>query len=269
MKTNNLKPDKNQPRGVPSDFFRSDEGQTLADSIKTHGIINPIEVDDKGVIVTGELRWRVAKALGLKELPVKVLTEKEIGNRRSRQAHENLVRNEFSSVEERALAEWAYKKAGSEKAGAKLIGVPLVTFQDWHFIVKEYAREGTAGGTLDKLTRKSLVYTRTASPKHRTKLQEAAAEGDWPREEVQAKASVLTEDIDAKTADQIINQPVTKWSDVVRGATKQESSFSKQCIEFIRFLNAHPSSGFPKATNKAARSSITLVEGAIKDWRRD
>lgn len=62
--------DKNQPRNNFDPAAIID----MAKSIKTEGIINPIEVDKDFVIVTGEMRWRSAKKAGLETVPVKVIT---------------------------------------------------------------------------------------------------------------------------------------------------------------------------------------------------
>ncbi len=64
-----IKPDPNQPRKS----FDEEEIEEMAKSIKTTGVINPIEVDTKYVIITGERRWRAAKAAGLERMPAKVM----------------------------------------------------------------------------------------------------------------------------------------------------------------------------------------------------
>ena len=65
-----LSPGKFQPRSR----FSKDELQTLADSVRQHGVIQPIIVrpraDDSWEIVAGERRWRAAKIAGLKKVPV-------------------------------------------------------------------------------------------------------------------------------------------------------------------------------------------------------
>ena len=63
-----VEPNKNQPRHS----FDNDKIEELAESIKEHGVIQPIIVvrnDDRYKIVAGERRWRAAKKAGLKEIP--------------------------------------------------------------------------------------------------------------------------------------------------------------------------------------------------------
>ena len=66
---NKVEPDKNQPRKN----FDEDDLESLADSIKQYGVIDPLLVQDKGdyyEIVGGERRWRASKKAGLKKVPV-------------------------------------------------------------------------------------------------------------------------------------------------------------------------------------------------------
>ena len=65
-----------QPRTNFSESALND----LAESIKQHGIIQPLIVTKKGdkyELIAGERRWRSAKLIGLKEVPVIVREEKE------------------------------------------------------------------------------------------------------------------------------------------------------------------------------------------------
>src|SRR5271170_7353111 len=57
----------------PRKHFNSDKLQELAESIREHGLIQPIVVahSDEGYqIVAGERRWRAAKQAGLESIPV-------------------------------------------------------------------------------------------------------------------------------------------------------------------------------------------------------
>lgn len=69
--------------------------EELMESIKKSGIINPIEVDKTGQIITGERRYTAAKKLGLTEIPVKVIELDEEATV-LRQLHENLAREDMS-----------------------------------------------------------------------------------------------------------------------------------------------------------------------------
>ncbi len=96
-----VEPNPNQPRKN----FDDEALAQLADSIKQHGIFQPITVQDRGnhyEIIAGERRWRAAKLAGLKEVPViiKHYTEEEIFEIA---LIENLQREDLNPIEE-ALA---------------------------------------------------------------------------------------------------------------------------------------------------------------------
>lgn len=99
-----VQPNKEQPRKN----FNEDALEELAESIKMHGIISPIIVQDRKTyyeIIAGERRWRAAMKAGLKEVPVivKNYTEQEIVEI---SLIENIQREDLNPIEE-ALA---YKK---------------------------------------------------------------------------------------------------------------------------------------------------------------
>ena len=96
-----VEPNRNQPRKT----FDEDKLLELADSIKQHGILEPLTVVDRKdhyEIVGGERRWRAAKKLGLKEVPVIIrdLTEQQIAEIA---LIDNLQREDINPIEE-ALA---------------------------------------------------------------------------------------------------------------------------------------------------------------------
>ena len=104
VKIKDIEINKEQPRKL----FNEDALQELADSIKQHGIIEPLVVTKRGkyyLLVSGERRWRAAMKAGLKEVPVviKDYTDQqilEIG------LIENIQREDLNPIEEAQ----AYKK---------------------------------------------------------------------------------------------------------------------------------------------------------------
>jgi len=68
IKIGEIKPDKNQPRKKTG--FGKEELEELANSIKQVGMVVPILIQKNGMIIDGERRWRAAKIIGLKEVPV-------------------------------------------------------------------------------------------------------------------------------------------------------------------------------------------------------
>lgn len=105
---NKIKSNIDQPRKS----FDNEKIAELAESIKNHGIIQPLilkENDGGYIIVAGERRWRAAKMVGLKEVPAIVmdLTEKQVVEI---SLIENIQRQDLNPIEE-ALA---YKKLLSD-----------------------------------------------------------------------------------------------------------------------------------------------------------
>ena len=93
-----VQPNANQPRRN----FDDEKLDTLADSIKANGIIQPIIVvkhDDMYMIVAGERRWRAARKAGLKEIPaiVQDYSDKQI---MEVALIENLQREDLNPVDE-------------------------------------------------------------------------------------------------------------------------------------------------------------------------
>lgn len=98
IKINNIEPNKNQPRKQ----FDKEKLDALTDSIKEHGLIQPIIVvknNDMYKIVAGERRWRAAKKAGLTEIPVVIrnYTDSEIAQIA---LIENLQREDLNPIEE-------------------------------------------------------------------------------------------------------------------------------------------------------------------------
>ena len=95
---NKIYPNPNQPRK----HFDEEALQELANSIKLHGIIQPIVVnkedDDKYMIIAGERRWRASRIAGLNVVPVviKNYTEKQV---KEVSLIENLQREDLNPIE--------------------------------------------------------------------------------------------------------------------------------------------------------------------------
>jgi len=101
---NLIKPNKGQPRKA----FDEEKILQLSESIKEHGIIQPILLKKDGDtyrIIAGERRWRAAKAAGLKEVPAITM---DIGEKEVLEISliENIQRQDLNPIEEA----WAFKK---------------------------------------------------------------------------------------------------------------------------------------------------------------
>ena len=94
-----VEPNPLQPRKT----FDEEELQQLADSIREHGIIQPLAVrpvaDGYYQIIAGERRWRAARLAGLAEVPVLIL---DVDDRTVMEMAliENLQRQDLNHIEE-------------------------------------------------------------------------------------------------------------------------------------------------------------------------
>ena len=95
----NVEPNPLQPRKV----FDEEELLALSESIREHGIIQPLAVRPAGndyyQIIAGERRWRAARMAGLTEVPVLIL---EVDDRTVMEMAliENLQRQDLNPIEE-------------------------------------------------------------------------------------------------------------------------------------------------------------------------
>ena len=117
-----IEPSEHQPR----ESFDGEKLEALADSIRSHGIIQPITVrrleGDHYQIIAGERRWRAARMAGLGELPARIVDADD------REAMvlalvENLQREDLNPVEQakgmrRLLEEYGCTQEGA----AELVG---------------------------------------------------------------------------------------------------------------------------------------------------
>ena len=96
-----VSPGLNQPRK----YFDQEALDELADSIRAHGIIQPLTVRRMQTgyyqIIAGERRWRAAKLAGLAQVPVTVI---EADDRKVKELAliENLQREDLNPIEEAA-----------------------------------------------------------------------------------------------------------------------------------------------------------------------
>lgn len=94
---------KVEPReGQPRMVFDEKALEELADSIKMHGILQPIIVVERGKhyeIVAGERRWRAAKLAGLKQIPA-ILREYQDAEIQELALIENIQRENLNPIEE-------------------------------------------------------------------------------------------------------------------------------------------------------------------------
>ena len=117
-----VEPSEHQPR----ESFDGEKLDALAESIRSHGIIQPITVrrleGDRYQIIAGERRWRAARMAGLEELPARIVDADD------REAMvlalvENLQREDLNPVEQaRGLRRLLEEYGCTQESAAELVG---------------------------------------------------------------------------------------------------------------------------------------------------
>jgi ParB family chromosome partitioning protein len=135
----------------PRKSFRTDQLQELIESIREHGIIQPLivrKVNGKCEIIAGERRWRAAGQLGLKEAPVIV---RQASDRDVLEVAliENLQREDLNPIEEanayRRLAdEFSLKQEDiAQRVGkSRSVVANSIRLLDLHSQVQSYLVQG-------------------------------------------------------------------------------------------------------------------------------
>jgi ParB family chromosome partitioning protein len=121
VKINDVEPNQDQPRKV----FDQEKLEALAQSIKDHGVVQPILVRKEGqryIIVAGERRWRASKIAGLKTIPVVV---KDLSSREVMEIAliENLQREDLNPIEEAEAYQKLMEEYGlTQEEVARVVG---------------------------------------------------------------------------------------------------------------------------------------------------
>ena len=201
-----VRPNPNQPRK----HFDEDALNELADSIKKHGLIMPIVVnnmeDGKYMIIAGERRYRAAKIAGKTQIPVVVraYTDREI---KEISLIENLQREDLNPIEaanamkqlmdeyhltQEELAQRLGKSQSSIANKLRLLRLPeevKTAMADAH-LTERHARallklrdEKTQLELVDKVAKKSLSVKETEKLVDKTlnKLFDEKSDGARPR----------------------------------------------------------------------------------------
>lgn len=121
-----LNPEDIQPNDLqPRDVFNEEEMRGLVESIKKHGILQPIIVRPLShgyMLIAGERRWRAAKQLGLKEIPA-IVRHADGENVLEIALIENIQREDLNPIEKaRGFEELTTKFGLTQEQVAKAMG---------------------------------------------------------------------------------------------------------------------------------------------------
>lgn len=122
LRLSQIEPNHDQPRKV----FSEDALNELADSIREHGVLQPLLVrplpGGSYQLVAGERRWRASRMAGLQEVPV-VIREMDEEQAMEIALIENLQREDLNAIEEAAGYKQLMERYGmTQEQVAKRVG---------------------------------------------------------------------------------------------------------------------------------------------------
>ena len=116
-----IRPNPNQPRKI----FRQDALEELAQSIRQHGILQPLTVRRVGItyeLIAGERRLRAAQLAGLPEIPC-IIMQMDAQESSAAAMIENLQRQDLDYLEEAAgIAKLMDQCCLSQEQAARILG---------------------------------------------------------------------------------------------------------------------------------------------------
>lgn len=177
----------------PRTYFAADELQELADSIRQHGILQPlvVSVAEKGgyELIAGERRLRASRALNLDKIPVVVRAPEENHKKLELALIENIQRQDLNPVEEAK----AYKKMMTDfdlrqedVAGKVGKSRPAVANALRLLELDEDILAGLAEGKITRSHARTLLAE--TDPQRRRELYQAMLRGDMTVRQAEAKA---------------------------------------------------------------------------------
>ncbi len=240
---NKINPSVFQPR----ELFTKDELEELAQSIKDHGLLNPIHVIKNGSdtyeIIAGERRWRAAQLVGLTKIQafVKKVTLEE---QRIQSLVENVHRTDLSMIEKgRGMME-VFKSRGITKSINEIISA-----------IHKYDKVKYSGGVAPSDVQKIINICSEVNKSYRTIRS-------W-LESISANEEVIKEHIetpkDERVSDQVVARVSTIKEPELQKKTyqkiKQDKMGSTQASKFISQI---------KKLDKNQREAILQTKSTIE-----
>lgn len=191
VRISQVDPNPYQPRR----HFGEKELQELTDSIKEHGVIQPIVVTPAAAgryyLVVGERRLRAAKAAGFSTIPAVVRTTED-QQKLEMALIENIQRQDLNPIEE-ALA---YKQLRDE-FGLKQFEIakrtgktePVITCMLAVLELPQEMQDAVAGGTLGYTSARAIALALRKNPEEALKLWKESVEKKWTRPELERTAA--------------------------------------------------------------------------------
>lgn len=254
--TDSIKPDPNQPRKI----FSESHIKGLAQSLLIEGIINPIEVDEDMMIITGECRWRASKEAKLEEVPINI-------NKNHLSPFERLRRQMAENVHQSAAGGSSPMNAIDVAKGYKRM-IEMQTEKDYKPGL--LSRDEVYG--LIKVISKELGVTRKTMYEYLKLLEEPK----YVIEDlVKGKARTLFREIQSSSEKYqeelkkgVVSGQITRREDLIRFNQLVIKSPEKAEIELFR-LTHQQSVNANKILNRAVELELALVGADLSFTNED
>ncbi len=188
-----IDPNPNQPRKD----FDPEKLSELSDSIRNHGLLQPLIVVPRGdrfLLVAGERRWRAARQAGLTQVPVTILSldDQEISEI---SLIENLQRDDLNPIEEaKGIAQLIESYSLTQEDAAERLGKSRSAIANALRLLQlpETVRQHVIDGTL--------------SAGHARALLSLASE----QEQKAVAAQIISENLSVRQTEELLRKPHSK-----------------------------------------------------------
>jgi ParB family transcriptional regulator, chromosome partitioning protein len=199
----NIQPNPDQPR----QHFDEEALMQLAQSIKQHGVVQPIVVtpakNDTYTIIAGERRWRASQLAGLKKIPTLVRTHKEL-EQLEIALIENVQRVDLSPTEQAHSIERLHQQFNvTYEAIAKRLGKAPSTINNIVRLLQlpTGAYEALAAGKISEGHARAILALKQM-PEKQQELLAAIKKNEWSVRQAERFVASIKEGIQEKKATQ-------------------------------------------------------------------
>jgi len=241
LKLENIQPNNDQPR----QHFDEEALEQLAQSIKQHGVVQPIVVtplkNDTYMIVAGERRWRAAKKAGLTKIPALIRTHKEL-EQLEIALIENVQRVDLSPLEQARSIERLHQQFNmTYEAVAKRLGKAPSTINNIVRLLQlpKEARDALSAGKISEGHARAILALKSF-PEKQQELLRAIIKQDWSVRQAERFVNSVKEGIQESKAVHArvkTETPATKKLSKRLGTTVQIKRMARGGRLEIRFKN--------------------------------
>lgn len=227
-----VEPNPYQPRGT----IHSDHLETLAESIRQHGVVQPLVVNlspepGRYVLIAGERRWRAARLAGLDTVPV-VIKEASPQHMLELALVENVVRADLSPLEEASAYRQLIEEFGLTQASvAQRVGRSRVSVTNTLRLLAapDGVQAALAGGEITEGHARALLGLGTSADQL-VGLRHVIDRGLSVRQTEEMVRRWLDSDTDRSRADRPAGRDVEelRLEDRFRGALNTKVAFKRR-----------------------------------------